>query len=364
MNEVDRRSTLALIGGAALAGCAREPTAYQRLSLELYAPPPFPTGDRQAFMTALASIGCLAANGHNTQPWRFRLGLDSIFVGPDRSRRTPVVDPDDHHLHASLGCAAENIRIATRAHGFDCAVQEREDGVLIQVGPSRGTRADVALFAALPKRQSVRVAYDGSSISPADLAMLTDAAAMPGLAVNAFTSASDKRRLGDYVSDGNAIQMKDKAFVREMLDWVRFNESEAAKTRDGLFTGSSGNPQVPGWLGRTFFSAAYDADEDNRRYREAVDSSAVLFALVADENSPKGWALAGRAAQRIGIQAAAMGLKYAFINQPIEVAELRPRFAEAIGFTGRRPNLLIRVGRGPAMPRSLRRPVEAVIDRG
>ena len=48
----------------------------------------------------------LAASGHNTQPWRFRIVDSSIEVLPDFSRRTPVVDPDDHHLFASLGCAA------------------------------------------------------------------------------------------------------------------------------------------------------------------------------------------------------------------------------------------------------------------
>jgi hypothetical protein len=29
-----------------------------------------------------------------------------------RQLGTPAVDPDDHHLYASLGCAAENLVIA------------------------------------------------------------------------------------------------------------------------------------------------------------------------------------------------------------------------------------------------------------
>ena len=60
----------------------------------------------------LVRFATLAANGHNTQPWRFRIAEQSIRVMPDFSRRTPVVDPDDHHLYASLGCAAENRRYA------------------------------------------------------------------------------------------------------------------------------------------------------------------------------------------------------------------------------------------------------------
>src|SRR5579864_940329 len=53
----------------------------------------------------------LAANSHNTQPWRFRIGERSIDVLPDFSRRTPAVDPDDHHLFVSLGCAATNLAV-------------------------------------------------------------------------------------------------------------------------------------------------------------------------------------------------------------------------------------------------------------
>lgn len=49
----------------------------------------------------------LAANSHNTQPRQFRISEGDIEILPDFSRRIPVVDPDDHHIFASLdltGC--------------------------------------------------------------------------------------------------------------------------------------------------------------------------------------------------------------------------------------------------------------------
>ena len=39
---------------------------------------------------------------------------------------------------------------------------------------------------------------------------------------------------------------------------------------------------------------------------------------------------------------------------------VRSPFAAALGLPGQRPDLVVRFGRGPTMPRSLRRPVEAV----
>lgn len=41
------------------------------------------------------------------------------MILPDLSRRCPAVDPDDHHLYGSLGCAAENLLLAARAAGLE-----------------------------------------------------------------------------------------------------------------------------------------------------------------------------------------------------------------------------------------------------
>ena len=45
----------------------------------------------------LVRYATLAANGHNTQPWAFALERDAVTIQPDLARRTPAVDPDNHH---------------------------------------------------------------------------------------------------------------------------------------------------------------------------------------------------------------------------------------------------------------------------
>jgi hypothetical protein len=56
-----------------------------------------------------------------------------------------------------------------------------------------------------------------------------------------------------------------------------------------------------------------------------------------------------------------LGVRTAHLNQPVEVAALRPQFAGFLGLPGRRPDLVVRFGRGPTLPPSLRRPVQAVL---
>ena len=111
----------------------------------------------------LIRYATLAANAHNTQPWRFRADGNRIEILPDFSRRTPAVDPDDHHLFASLGCAAENLAIAAGARGrpSEFAFDRAGEGS-VQTWFSEGEARDVALSDAIPVRQSTRADYDGA----------------------------------------------------------------------------------------------------------------------------------------------------------------------------------------------------------
>lgn len=166
----------------------------------------------------------LAASGHNTQPWRFRIGEGHIQILPDLARRTPVVDPDDHHLFASLGCAAENLALAaasggrTGELGFDPA----NDGSVVLAFGS-GPAANPALFDAIPRRQSTRAEYDGRPVGAADLQKLAMAAKVPGVDLVLITDRPQTDRVRDLVVAGNSAQMADAAFLRELKAWLRFS---------------------------------------------------------------------------------------------------------------------------------------------
>jgi hypothetical protein len=74
-------------------------------------------------MGVLARYGLMAPSTKNTQPWRFRVSDDALFLHADRSRRLPVADGDLRELHLSLGCALENLLIAGEHFGYAHAVE-------------------------------------------------------------------------------------------------------------------------------------------------------------------------------------------------------------------------------------------------
>ena len=304
----------------------------------------------------------LAANGHNTQPWRFRFAQGQIEILPDFSRRTPIVDPDDHHLFVSLGCAAENLALAAEAQGRGgkMGFEPANDGSVVFAfgrGPNQGS----ALFDAIPKRQSTRAEYDGRPVSIADLNALATASVVEGIDMILITDRPQVDRVRDLVVAGNTAQMADPAFVRELRAWLRFSPREAMRFGDGLFGAASGNPSLPAWLGPRLFDWVFRAETENDKYARHLRSSAGVAVFVSQRDDREHWVLAGRACQRFALQATALGLKHAFVNQPVEVASLRPELAALVGTPGRRPDIVMRFGYGPALPYSARRPVEAVL---
>jgi hypothetical protein len=155
--------------------------------------------------------------------------------------------------------------------------------------------------------------------------------------------------------------VNDKAFVRELKTWIRFGEREALQNGDGLFTRATGNPALPRWLGSALFGLVFTAKAENARYARQLRSSAGVAVFVSETNDKQHWVEAGRCYERFALQAAALGIRNAFLNQAVEVAAIRAQFVSFLGIGQRRPDLVVRFGRGPAMPSSLRRPLDAVI---
>ena len=93
----------------------------------------------------------LAASSHNTQPWKFRIAERSIRILPDLTRRTPIVDPDDHHLFVSLGCATENLVQAAAGRGLRAHVRVEPDFIEVTFEHAASVRSTLA--EAIPARQ-------------------------------------------------------------------------------------------------------------------------------------------------------------------------------------------------------------------
>jgi len=311
-------------------------------------------------MQEIVRYATLAANGHNTQPWKFAIKENAIEIHPDYVRRLAVVDPNNRELWISLGCALENLLVSARAAGYAPEVTYPDTTDFIHVQLTTDTPQAGPLFGAIPLRQNVRSEYDGQPVKSADLDQVQSLPLEPGVRLRFANNPVDLATVLDYVQQGNLNQYADQAFLDELIHWLRFTKKEALASLDGLYTRCSGNPELPRWLGQMFVSGTkpqQQADADAGKLRSS--SGAVVIASDADDKTT--WARTGQVYERLALQLTALNIKSAFLNQPIEVADVREQFRSAMGLGESVPQLLLRYGYADAMPRALRRPVEQVL---
>lgn len=92
---------------------------------------------------------------------------------------------------------------------------------------------------------------------------------------------------------------------------------------------------------RTFDMGKGQAAKD----RELARHSPLLSVLGTDGDSPREWLAAGQAMQRVVLLACSHGLTCSYLNQPVEVEDIRPRLADAVGRSGgEHPQLFLRFG--------------------
>ena len=137
------------------------PAAVQRI----WRPAAQVPADQAALQRELVRYATLAPSGHNTQCWKFHVAPSTISIVPDLTRRTPVVDPDDHHLFVSLGCALENMAQASVANGLISLAQFDAATDVLTVKLEATTPLRSPLFQAISDRQCTRGLYDGSLLS-------------------------------------------------------------------------------------------------------------------------------------------------------------------------------------------------------
>jgi len=318
-------------------------------------------GSGRELASELVRLATLAPSSHNTQCWQFALEDRSIVVRPDLSRRCPAVDPDDHHVFVSLGCAVENLTHAALAHGLQAQARFETTRDVVQMALTPTTARRSPLFDAITSRQCTRGNYDGQALSTEELSLLEAAGTSSGVRMLLLTERPAMERVLDYVVQGNSAQMADPAFVKELKAWIRFNGAEAVRTGDGLYSPASGSPAIPTWIGDLAFRWVFTPKSENDKYARQIRSSAGIAVFVGQAADKAHWVEVGRAYERFALQATALGIRNAFLNQPVEVAAVRSPFAAALGLTGQRPDLVVRFGRGPTLPPSLRRPVESVM---
>ena len=314
--------------------------------------------DAHAQVEFLLRYAVLAPSGHNTQPWSFRITSQSVEVFADPARRLPVADPHNRELLMSVGAAITNFRVAAAHFGFDTRVcHQTGEGPVATIALTETCNPDPALhglFSAIPRRHTNRSSFDRRPLDPDTLERLIPF--VENCELTRFVVPHERTRIAELVEEADRRLLANEAFRNELADWVRANESSDA---DGIPADAFG---IPGplsafapWLVRTLDLG----EERGRADRQLTEEAAGLIVITSDEDRAS-LIRAGEALERLLLALTALGVQYSFLNQPVQVPELRRELWNLIR-TPKAPQLLLRIGYAPPVRRAMpRRPVTAV----
>ena len=298
-------------------------------------------------LAALLPFAILAPSSHNSQPWLFRIKQDELELLADRRRRLPVVDPANRELIISCGAALGSIETALHNFGYQGDIDLLPDSAhpellaRIRLGEPRDPAPlDHAMFQALHTRRTYRLPFLSRVLEPELMAEMETIAEGYGVYFSIVQQDSQRMALAELIGEGDRQQMADPAFRQELAAWLHPSRT---KSRDGM----------PGWaqgLGtaqslvlplvvRTFDTGQGRAAHDH----ELALGSPLLAVMGSYSDQATDWLQTGRALMHLLLRAEVEGVAASYLNQPVEVPQLRQQLGALIGITGF-PQLILRMG--------------------
>ena len=323
------------------------------------------TGTPQEQLKFLVNYAILAPSSHNSQPWKFRIAGNTLELHADRRHALRVVDPKDRELLISCGAALFNLRTAMyhfgcvgHAHPLpepgcpDLLARVRLDSKTVLPGEW------TALFRCIPKRATNRGPFERLKLPPALEHELQEAARHEGAWLTLFSGSNAKDSIAALIAKGDRIQFENPEFRVELAKWLR-----SGRDKDGVPGYTNGRSGLLDFTtpGVAFLVRTFDLGNGRAaRNRQLARGSPLLACLGTARDDTLDWLNAGQALQRVLLIATAHDLQASFLNQPIEVPELRPRLGALTGRKGY-PQILLRIGRGAPARHTPRRPLGDVL---
>lgn len=289
---------------------------------------------------SLLNYAVMAPSSHNTQPWRFDISGGAIYMFADRTRALPANDPGDRELTISCGCALMNLRVAAAHEGigvtFDITPNSGEDDLLAVIALKKedsSSADDAGLIASVVGRRTYRKRFASRDVPITILDSLSAVASEEGSWLEIIDAEENRQKTAELVSEGDSIQWSNPSWRSELAAWMHPRRRGDGLTVPGIVV------PVARVVVRTFDMGNGVGAKD----KQLADESPVLAVLGTSGDNVAAWLAAGQALEKILLSAHAQGLQASYLNQPIQVASLRPKLQDLLSQAGF-PQILLRLG--------------------
>jgi nitroreductase len=338
-------------------------------------------GDSGDGPLSLVGAAILAANPHNTQPWRFRVTPSRIDLFADTTRNIGATDPFRREMYVGVGCALENLLLAAHAQGYAASLALTPDSAdpahAAGVDLSQGTATPSEMYQAIPLRHTNRGPYDvqrslSRDVEQALQALNTDT----DVALFWFTADADRRRIGQLIVEASQAIIADREQSHDSARWYRFRWKELQQHRDGITMDAMGASPILRAAAKILPPLSHERNDAFwlKATRDVHVATAGAYGVLAVRNADdiSQRLRCGQLWQRMHLWATTQGIAMQPLNQIPErdareqVQGIEPRFGNALRHLAGSPEwhalMVFRAGypSREALP-SPRRPVESVL---
>ena len=285
----------------------------------------------------------------------------------DDRRMLPVADPVGRQAYLGLGAAVFLLRLALAVRHRAVRVELRPDrarpdlvALLAVVGEREPTPEEVRLAAAVSRRRTVRTPFrDGEVPVPLRVAWREHAEAEGGV-LRWVERIGERSGVARLVAEADRQQRHDPAYLEELRRWTA---PERVAEGTGVPTSTFGVTSEVGHAAeftlRDFGAGRRSEDQppEGQRHPGPLEEHPLVAVLLTAADSADDWLRGGQALMRVLLAAADDGYFASYLNQPIDLPELRQQLRDELGLDGR-PQLVLRLGRPsePLPPPTPRRP--------
>ncbi|MBN1378223.1 MAG: hypothetical protein JXA04_03220 [Gammaproteobacteria bacterium] len=298
-----------------------------------------------------------APSTYNSQPWKFRVQQNQIWVYADSSRWLKIADSDKREMYLSLGCAIENLQIAADHYSFKSEIKYFPDPLqpeLVAILELYGRESDAqltdaAMMQAIAIRRICRGHYQREPLQASHWALIESCNSDGVYLFSTRQMPQLRGKIAELTPLAYQVLYSDRAYLRERKQSFTYRQADLqglrALLRRAVPIALSGNP----------------GKKLGQRDQALIQNAPGLIVLGTQKDSPEMHVKAGRVFQRIGLIASSLGIGTQVHSQILEIPELRSELRE---YTRRQvyPTMICRIGYSKRKPKPTpRRPLEDVL---
>lgn len=311
---------------------------------------------------AALSLANRAPSVHNSQPWHWRVGEQSLHLCADPSRHLPKTDPDRRDMVLSCGAALHHCTVALAAMGWHARVHRLPDPAepdhlaSIELSPQKPDDLDIMLAGAITRRRTDRRNYSAWPVPWGDIALMGARAARAGVMLRQVDLIPS---LNAIVAESVSRHAEDPDYLAELSAWSGRHGSVAGVPARNTPDPDPSSP-IPA---RVFTGPALHQPAE----APSAADNAVVLVLGTEGDDELARLRAGEATSLVLLSATAMGLASCPVTEPLEIPQTREAVRNDVFGAGGHPQMIVRVGwaavNADPLPPTPRRPLPEVTSR-